>query len=231
MSNLFIVATPIGNLQDITFRAVDTLKTVDTIICEDTRKTNILLHHYGIRKPLVVLNDFNEASVTPAILESITNGKTCALVSDSGTPLISDPGYKLVKSAIERGIAVTSIPGPSAVVTALTISGLPPDKFLFLGFLPKSSTKRKKILSTLKDTLLQMESFKITPTTLFYESPHRIIETLMDLKEIFGDMPIVLAKELTKIHESVSSASISEHISRLEKQTKGEFVILFHFPS
>src|SRR5690606_38033152 len=126
-------------------------------------------------------------------------GKTCALVSDSGTPLISDPGYKLVKSAIERGIEVTSIPGPSAVVTALTISGLPPDKFLFLGFLPKSSTKRKKILSTLKDTLSQMESSKITPTTLFYESPHRIIETLMDLKEIFGDIQIALAKELTKI--------------------------------
>jgi len=189
---LYLVATPIGNLEDITLRALQILKQADLLACEDTRQTRKLLDHYGIQKPTISYHEHNEAVRSAELLEKLRNGTTVALVSDAGTPLISDPGYRLVTKAVESGIRVEPIPGASAVLAALTASGLATDAFRFGGFLPARSTQRRKLLAKFKDD---------AATLVFYEAPHRILEALADIQEVLGPRPVVLARELTKVHE------------------------------
>lgn len=214
---LYIVPTPIGNLKDITLRALEILKEVDGIICEDSRRTSLLLHHYQIQKPLIILNDYNETKTYPLITERLRSGENLALVSDAGTPLISDPGYKLVRECLKQGIKVDSLPGPSSVITALTLSGLPPDKFMFLGYLPEKSGHRTK---TLKDLIPNI-------TYIIFVAPHKLLRTLQEMKQILGDIEVTLAHELTKIHQSVESKKISQWLQTL-KNPKGEYILLFN---
>ncbi len=220
---LYIVATPIGNLKDITLRALEVLSSIDGIICEDTRRTAILLNHYDIKKPLIVLNDFNETRMVDQIINQLKSGKNLALVSDAGTPLISDPGYKLVRSALENKVEIDSIPGPSSVITALTLSGLPPDKFLFLGYPPEKSGHRQKWLS-------HLGGGPDTPprdiTNIIFISPHKLLRFLQEMQGVFGDIEVVLAKELTKLHQSVDKKKISQWLETL-KNPKGEYILLF----
>lgn len=221
---LFIVATPIGNLQDITLRAIETLKSCDLIVCEDTRLTGKLLLHYKIKKQLYSLNDFNEETASYIILEQLHDGKNIALVSDAGTPLISDPGYRLVRLAHEHNVSVVPIPGATSPVTALSASGLPSDSFLFIGFLPKSNKKKSKLFEKFNTMLCTKD---LCPTLIFFESPHRIIETLKVIKDTIGDCKIVLARELTKVHEEFIYKPISEVLQHYSnKKPKGEFVVL-----
>lgn len=224
---LYLVATPIGNLSDLTFRALEILKSVDGIICEDSRRTSILLNHYQIpKKPLIILNDYNEAKVLPQLISNLGGLINLALVSDAGTPLISDPGYKLVRECLARDIQVDSIPGPSSVITALTLSGLPPDKFLFLGYPPEKQGHRIKLLKSLCGNL---EGCKLNPgTIIMFASPYKIIKNLEDMKDVFGDIEVTLAQELTKIHQSVNRKLISEWLDQFKaKPPKGEMVLLF----
>ncbi len=228
---LFIVPTPIGNLLDITLRAIETLQAVEGIICEDSRRTAVLLNHLKIQKPLLILNDYNEARVFPEIISRLISGQNLALVSDAGTPLIADPGYKLVMECLNQGIAVDSLPGPSAILPALTLSGLPPDKFLFLGYLPEKPGHRIKLLESLR---LHLEGVKLNPTIIIFVAPHKLIRTLEDMKEIFGDIEVVLAKELTKIHQSVRKQLINQWLEELNPPTgrpKGEYILLFYLTS
>lgn len=220
--NLFLVSTPIGNLGDITLRALEILKSVDLIVCEDTRVFGKLAKAYQIEKRLVPINDFNEQARVSQVLGELTGGRDVALVSDAGTPLISDPGYKLVREAINRGIKIESIPGPSAVIAALTVSGKPPDKFLFLGYLPKKQGRRKQILANVSS---MVQTIKLT--IIIYESPYRLHETLTDVKEVFGDTEIVVCRELTKMHEEVRREKVSDSIGHFSQIIpKGEFTIL-----
>lgn len=220
---LTIVATPIGNLKDISLRALETLKEVAGIICEDSRRASILLNHYEINKPLIVLNDFNEYKTVPSIIEKLKT-QNLALISDAGTPLISDPGYKLVRECLAQNIEVDSLPGAVSPIVALTLSGLPPDKFLFLGYPPEKPGKRIKWLKNLTTILRSMEI-----TTIIFISPHKIIQTLEDFKQVMGNINIVLAKELTKIHQQVNSRKISEHLEDFRnKPPKGEWIMLLN---
>jgi 16S rRNA (cytidine1402-2'-O)-methyltransferase len=222
-SHLYIVATPIGNLQDITLRAIETFKISDTIVCEDTRVTGKLLHHLGIKKPMIALNEFNEQNVAYDVIHLLEQGQKISLVSDGGTPLISDPGFVLVRLARQKGFTVTPIPGASAVIAALSASGLPSDSFLFLGFLPKNATKKRKLLTSYTESINKTFS----PTLLFYESPHRIVDTLSLIQIIFGDIEIMIAREITKIYESFQSGQVSELIKEYTaKQPKGEITVL-----
>lgn len=224
---LTIVPTPIGNLKDISLRAMETLKSSGAIICEDTRRTSLLLNHFEIHKPLLVLNDYNEAKVFPQILEKLKNGENLALVSDGGTPLISDPGYKLVRECLSQNIEVDSLPGASALVTALTLSGLPPDKFVFLGYLPEKQGKRIDLL-----TKLSIIHCQLSITFIAYVPPHKLVRTLQDMQEVFGDIDVCLAKELTKIYQSIKSQSINSWLEQFKQQPpKGEFVLLFNLTS
>ncbi|OGE05364.1 16S rRNA (cytidine(1402)-2'-O)-methyltransferase [Candidatus Curtissbacteria bacterium RIFCSPLOWO2_01_FULL_41_18] len=223
MGVLFIVATPIGNLGDITLRAIESLKSVDYVLCEDTRVTAKLLNHFGISKKMVSFNDFNEDQKMLAVISDLTSGKNIALVSDAGTPLISDPGYKLVRTAIHRGIRVESIPGPTSITTALTLSGLPPDKFTFLGYLPKQGGKRLKMLEAVRQNQKNLKS-----TTIIFESPFRVLKTLESIKDIFGDIDVVVCRELTKLYEEIRREKVSQSIAHFSQtKPKGEFVILF----
>lgn len=227
--NFFIVATPIGNLQDITLRAIEVLKQVDLIICEDTRVTGNLLHHLGISKQMVSVTDANEESKSYQILEMLSSGKDIALVSDAGTPLISDPGFKLVREAVKKGFRVTPIPGANAITTALSASSLPTDKFFFLGFLPDSIEKKKKVFAGIKESYPQLLSNKLAPTFVFFESPHKIVRALEAFEEVFGDAELVLSRELTKIHEEFLRNKVSELRKHfLANEPRGEFVALFH---
>ena len=218
---LFIVATPIGNLDDITFRAVEVLKSVDIVFAEDTRHSKKLLLHLEISKPIRAFHDHNEREKTKAIIGEIHSGKSIALISDAGTPLISDPGYFLVAQAKKECLRVVPIPGPSALITALSASGLASDRFTFLGFLPSKKTARVKLLKSLINR---------TETSIFYESPKRILATLTDMHRIFGDnREVCLAKELTKVFETIQTDSIPNLIKYLtfdQNNQKGEFVIL-----
>lgn len=218
---LYIVPTPIGNLKDITLRALEVFKEVDGIICEDTRRTSLLLNHFQVDKPLLVLNDFNEFKMVDTIIQKLEAGQSLALVSDAGTPLISDPGYKLVRECITHNIPVDSLPGPSSVTTALTLSGLPPDKFLFLGYLPEKPGHRKSLLGK-----VEILNQKVPLTNILFVSPHKLVGTLHDLQDQFGDIEVVLAHELTKIHQSVEKKIISDWLETL-KSPKGEYVLLF----
>lgn len=225
---LYIIPTPIGNLKDITLRALEVLQQVDGIICEDTRRTSLLLNEYQIKKPLLILNDFNEAKEFPKIVERLKSGQNLSLVSDAGTPLISDPGYKLVRECIKEGIAVDSLPGPSSVIVALTLSGLPPDKFMFLGYPPEKQGHRLKLFQSIHGRV-EYESLKAT--YIMFVSPHKLLRTLENIKEVFGDIEVVLAHELTKIHQSVENKRINNWLEILNPpagEPKGEYILLFN---
>lgn len=216
---LYIVATPIGNLEDMTFRAVRILQAVDMIASEDTRHTGKLLQHFQIKTPQISYHEHNSNSRVPELLEYLQYGKAIALVSDAGMPGISDPGYELIKACIDNNITVVPIPGASAVITALSAAGLPTDRFIFDGFLPAKSQKRKEYLIS-----LQGES----RTLVFYESPHRLRDTLADLGEILGcDRSLVIARELTKLYEEFWRGTIGEGIANYqEKEPQGEYTLL-----
>ena len=225
---LYLISTPIGNLKDITLRALEVLKSVDGIICEDSRRTGLLLNHFQIQKPLIVLNDYNEFKTYPQIVKKLNSGQNLALVSDAGTPLISDPGYKLVRECIHQGIAVDSLPGPSSVTVALTLSGLPPDKFFFLGYPPEKGGQRIKLF----ESLLEGCSVNVG-TIILFVSPYKLLRILQDMKEVFGDIEICLAHELTKIHQSVENKKISEWLEQLNPPAggpKGEYIMLLRLP-
>jgi len=217
LGNLYIVSTPIGNLEDITLRALRILKEVGIIAAEDTRHTRRLLSRYGIHVPMTSYHDFNKYEKAEVLIIKIKEGMDVALVSDAGTPGISDPGYYIIKRAIEEGIRVIPIPGATALTTALSISGLPTDRFSFIGFLPKKGSARKKTL----DILSEFEH-----TLILYESPHRILKTLKEIRDIFGERRVSIARELTKIHEEVIRGTISEAIDKIGTHPKGEIVII-----
>jgi len=218
-SGLYVVATPIGNLEDITLRAIRILTGADLIAAEDTRHTARLLAHYRIKTPLISCHEHNERQRSVELIEKICSGGSVALVSDAGTPSLSDPGYRLVRAAIKQGVDVFPVPGASAAITALCVSGLPTDAFLFIGFAPKKSGSRRELLES-----LAVES----RTLVFYESPRRVAALLEAIGSIMGDRQAVLARELTKIHEEFIRGSLSEIRNVLEgrQQVKGECTLL-----
>jgi 16S rRNA (cytidine1402-2'-O)-methyltransferase len=223
MPGLVLVSTPIGNLADITHRALTALHAAELILCEDTRTTATLLRHYGIATRTAPLHDYNEDEQIPAILKRLTAGARIALVSDAGTPLVSDPGYRLVRAALEAGLHVTAAPGASAVTTALTLSGLPPHPYLFLGFPPPRGAARQTLFARLRAT----EQAGLSATLIFYESPHRTGETLADLAAAFGQRPAALARELTKRFEEVIRAPLPELAARFATTPpRGEVTLL-----
>lgn len=226
MGKLFIVSTPIGNLGDISYRAVQTLKDVDVILAEDTRSAVTLLKHYEIgQKEIISFFEGNEQKRYEQIIMLLAQDKNVALISESGTPLISDPGYKLIRSLTENGIQIEAIPGATAAITALTLSGLPTNAFLFFGFLPKKEGKVKSSLEEIKKILETSEHVK---TAILYESPHRLTNTLKLIQEIYGDIEIVVARELTKIYEEVRREKVSESITHFSSNDpRGEFTLLF----
>ncbi len=221
---LYIVSTPIGNNKDITLRALETLQQANAILCEDTRHSGLLLHNLEIKKPLISFHEHNEISKLPEIINRLSSGESLALISDAGTPLISDPGFKLVRAASEAKIPVIAIPGPVAAMAALTTSGLPTDKFLFVGYLPKTSGKKEQVLENLTSI------YRILPLTLiFYESPHRIHKTLASLVTYFPESQVSLAREITKIHEEIINGPIKEVVEKIAKRSlKGEITLTLH---
>ncbi len=221
---LYIVPTPIGNLQDITLRSLEVLRTVDAVLCEDTRRTQILLSHFGISKPTYRYNENDPHSLTRC-LESLTGGKTCALVSDCGTPCISDPGWKLVREAVKAGVKVSSLPGPSAVACALAGAGITGGAFTFLGFLPRKPGKAAKIIS---------RAYELQNPVVLYESPYRVLKMLELIEKTLGqDTPVILARELSKVYEEWQRGRVNELIALLSKKNKiqGEFVIIIDRPA
>lgn len=215
---LYIVSTPIGNLADITLRAIETLKTVDLIAAEDTRHTKILLSRYDIRTPTTSYFEYNKVQKTEYLLGVLREGKSVALVSDAGTPGISDPGYRIIRMCLDNAIPVVPIPGPSGFVTALTVSGKPTDRFSFEGFLSNKSARRRNQLGTLKEE---------GRTAVLYESPHRIAKLLEDILAVYGDVEIVLARELTKVFEEVRREKVSALIGHFAStKPRGEFIVI-----
>ena len=216
---LYVVATPIGNLGDLTIRALSTLAAADTVLCEDTRTTGHLCERFAIRAPLRPYHEHNAARVRPGILARLKEGARIALVSDAGMPLVSDPGYRLVRAAVDAGIMVTACPGPSAVLTGLALSGLPTDRFAFLGFLPQKSGERRKLFA---------EVGGWRATLIFFESPHRIVAALTDIAEAMPSRPVAMTRELTKLHEEVLRGTASEIAATLESRPsiKGEITLL-----
>ncbi len=215
MSTLFVVATPIGNLNDISTRALETLRGADLIACEDTRHSIKLFNHFGIQKPLESYHDFNESEKAEELAARITRGLKVALISDAGTPAISDPGFRLVRICREKGIRVIAIPGPSAAIVALSASGLPSDEFLFAGFLPVKTSGRREKLESLRT---------VTATLILYESPHRIVESLKDILQVLGDREVCIGRELTKLHEEYLFGPLSSVVDKV--RPVGEFVIV-----
>jgi len=218
-AGLYVMATPIGNARDISLRALDVLKGCDVIAAEDTRVTSKLLSIHGVSKPLIPYNDHNAPEMRPRILARLAGGEVVALVSDAGTPLVSDPGYKLVRAAIEAGANVVAIPGPSAVLAGLTLSGLPSDRFLFAGFLPSRQGERKTALEELKG---------VRATLIFFESAQRLSDSLAAMAEVLGNRPCAMTRELTKMHEEVRRGSLSELAAHYEKAgaPRGEVTLL-----
>lgn len=218
---LYIVATPIGNLADLSFRAVEVLRGVAVIAAEDTRHSGRLLRHYGIDTPMLALHDHNEREVTPQLIRRLQQGASVALISDAGTPLVSDPGYRLVREAHAAGISVSPIPGPCALVAALSVAGVPPDRFVFEGFLPRTSAARQALFREWVERPL---------TLIFYEASHRIAEALADLRLVYpAERPVVIARELTKLHETIVSTTAGGAPALLDndpQMCRGEFVVL-----
>ncbi len=214
---LYIVATPIGNLKDFTFRAIDTLKEVDFVFAEDTRNSIQLMKHYNIETKIDSYHEHNNVKKIPKIINLLNEGKNIALISDAGTPTISDPGYKLIRACIDEEINIIPIPGASAVTAALSASGLPSDSFFFLGFLPHKKGRKKKI-SFLKS---------LDNTIIIFESPHRLLKTLKELHDELGERPVVVARELTKLYEEIIRGNFDSIIEYFEsKKVKGEIVII-----
>ena len=217
---LYIVPTPIGNLSDITLRAIEVLKSVDCIAAEDTRHSGILLQHLDAKAPMLALHDHNEQQRAGVLIQRIQQGQSIALISDAGTPLISDPGYHLVKACRDAGVKVVPLPGPCAAITALSAAGLPTDRFVFEGFLPAKEKGKEDRLQAVADE---------TRTMVFYESPRRVIDTLESMQKVFGDRLVVAARELTKTFETIHALPLSEMIPWLqedENRTRGEFVLM-----
>jgi 16S rRNA (cytidine1402-2'-O)-methyltransferase len=216
---LHVVATPIGNLSDITLRAIATLAAADAVIAEDTRVSHNLLAHYGVTTPLIAYHEHNAATVRPHLLKRLAEGAALALISDAGTPLVSDPGYKLVAEALEAGVHVTSAPGPSALLAALVVAGLPTDRFFFEGFLPPKSAARRARINQLA---------AIPATLVFFESPRRLAEMLADLSVELGDRPAAVARELTKMYETTVRGTLGELARRFaaEGPPRGEIVVV-----
>lgn len=221
LGQLYIVASPIGNLSDISERAISTLKKVDLIICEDTRHSQRLLNHLNISKPMHCLHVFNEGNKSQFLLDKLTAGLNLALICDAGTPLISDPGFPLIRLARRHGVNIVPIPGPCALITALCAAGLPTNKFIFEGFLPHKKTARLNAL---------MPLLKEQRTLVFYEAPHRLLESLKDIQEVFGeDRELVVAKELTKSYETFYCGSVEDIVAQFQHNKdslKGEYVII-----
>jgi len=215
---LYLVATPIGNLEDITLRALATLRAVDVVASEDTRKTGLLLKHFDIKKPQIAFHEHNEQQALPRIMGLLAAGQSVALVSNAGTPGIADPGFTLVRACIEQGLPYTMIPGPSAVVMALVLSGLPTHAFTFRGFPPRKSGKRRRFLAV----------DQASPHTLvFYESPHRLQAFLADALAVYGDREAALANELTKLFETVEHGRLSALLAKFEsEEPRGEYVVV-----
>jgi 16S rRNA (cytidine1402-2'-O)-methyltransferase len=215
----YVVATPIGNLEDFTYRAVRILREANWIACEDTRTTKKLLDHYAIQTRTLSYHEHNEAARTEDLIAHLLNGETGALVSDAGTPLLSDPGYRIVRAAVEAGIRVEALPGPSALLAGLVVSGLPTDQFHFAGFLPPKQGQRTRLIEALGDE---------PATLIFYEAPHRILETLDDIAAVLGARQVVVARELTKLHEEVLRGTATEIRATLgtRDSIRGEFVVL-----
>ena len=214
---VYLVSTPIGNLKDITFRAVETLKRVPLIAAEDTRHSKVLLSHYNISTPLISYFEHNKFSRIPKLMDHLKGGNDLAVITDAGTPGISDPAYRLVREAINHSINIESIPGPSAFLAGLSSSGLPTDRFIFEGFLPPKKGRKKRMLSVENEEA----------TLIYYESPNRLLRTLKQLKETLGDRPAVVARELTKLYEEIKRGTLSELYSYFDKKKpKGECVIL-----
>jgi 16S rRNA (cytidine1402-2'-O)-methyltransferase len=215
---LYLCATPIGNLEDITFRVIRTLKEVDLIAAEDTRHSIKLLNHFEIKTPMTSYHEFNKKEKGPQLVEQLLQGVSIALITDAGTPGISDPGEDLVKLSLEAGIEVTSLPGPAACITALTLSGLPTRRFAFEAFLPSDKKERQEVLKELQ---------RETRTIIVYEAPHRLLKTLKELYEALGDRKITIVKEITKKYENVMPVTISEAIRYYEEEeARGEFVLV-----
>lgn len=218
LGNLYIVATPIGNLDDISARALDVLKSVALIAAEDTRKTGRLLKHFGIKTPLISYYEHNEVRRATEILELLGEGKDVAVVSEAGTPTVSDPGYRLISSAVKLGLKLIPIPGPSATIAALSVSGLPTDMFLFVGFLPDKDGKRRSKLEGLKD---------FSSTLIFYISKWKIGKTLSDILDIFGDRRVCYCRELTKLHEEIVHTTVGELQKHIQKaEVLGEITLV-----
>jgi len=214
---LYLVATPIGNLSDISQRALQTLREADFVASEDTRKTGLLLKHFDIKKPQISFHEHNERRAGQRIMRLLQDGKSVALVANAGTPGISDPGFTLVRAAIEAKIPITMVPGPSAFVMALILSGLPTHAFTFRGFAPRKSSQRRRFLAVDRASL---------HTLIFYESPHRLRSFLRDALEVLGDRRAALAKELTKMFESVQRGRLSELLAGLDEKPRGEYVVV-----
>ena len=222
MGGLYIVSTPIGNRKDISLRALEVLSEVEIVLCEDTRKTGQLLNHFKIKSKLVSYFEENEYKRIPEVIEWLKQGKKIALVSNAGTPLISDPGFKLVRECVKENISVLSIPGASAILAGLVISGLPTNSFTFLGFLPKKQGKKEKIIEKVK----QIQEI-LTQTVVFYESPFRIVKTLQMLKGKMPEAQVVIGRELTKKFEEMIRGTPDELIKKLgDKKVKGELVVM-----
>jgi len=215
---LYLVPTPIGNLGDITQRALDTIASSEIIACEDTRISGRLMAHFGLKKRLISYHDFNEKRRLPQLLEILKTGGSVSVITDAGSPGLSDPAYRIIRAAIDNGITVCPLPGPNALIPALTGSGLPLDRFFFEGFLPNKSGSRRNRLGKLKE---------LEHTLVFYESPHRIEKTIVDLLDIFGDRPACLAREISKIYEEFIRGNLSEILTTIrQKHIKGEIALV-----
>jgi 16S rRNA (cytidine1402-2'-O)-methyltransferase len=219
---LYVVGTPIGNLEDVSARALRVLREVDVVACEDTRRTRQLLTHFDIHTPTVSYYEHNKLTRGPQLLRQLGEGRSVALVSDAGTPGISDPGVLLVREARAAGVTVVPVPGPSAVVAALSAAGVPADRFVFDGFLPVKPGRRRNRLAALR---------ALDMTIVLYESPHRIVATLQAIAEVFGEVPVVVARELTKRFEEIVTATPSAHLARLTSEARGEFTLVLPAPA
>ena len=217
---LYLVATPIGNLKDISLRALETLQEVDLVVSEDTRKTGMLLHHYEIKKPLLSFREDNETRALPKVMEHLAAGENVAIVTDAGSPSISDPGFILVREALANNIQITAVPGPTALITALTLSGLPVHSFTFRGFAPRKSGQRQHFFEIDKDS---------PHTLIFYESPHRLLAFLKDALAVYGDRCVAISNDLTKKFELIDRGRITDMIQKFSaEEPRGEYCIVIN---